>query len=92
MKKSKRSFPRSEAEAWERKRAVEAALRGGLCVDEIDWRPPPSPGAGSSRWEHLPLAHRQRLLELLSHLLERQLPPPRERGEEDGHDAARVHR
>lgn len=51
--------------------------------------PPPNLSEGNRRWEHLPLAHRQRLLRLLSHLLERQLPSARECGEEAGHDAAR---
>jgi hypothetical protein len=41
----------------------------------------------ASRWEQLPLAHRQRLLWLLSQLLKRQLEQLDAAREEDGHDA-----
>jgi hypothetical protein len=41
----------------------------------------------ASRWERMPLARRQRLLWLLSQLLERQLEQGAALREEDGHDA-----
>lgn len=45
--------------------------------------PPPASSQTSSRWEALPQANRQRLLWLLSHLLERQLERGRTPGKED---------
>lgn len=45
--------------------------------------PPPDSSQGISRWEDLPQANRQRLLWLLSHLLERQLEQSPAPGKED---------
>ena len=45
--------------------------------------PPPDSSQGISRWEALPQTNRQRLLWLLSHLLERQLERGRTPGKED---------
>jgi hypothetical protein len=51
--------------------------------------PPPTIGTERSRWECLPPATRQRLLRLLSQLLERQLPAPQDAPRtEASHDAA----
>ena len=53
--------------------------------------PPPNSRQVISRWEDLPQANRQRLLWLLSHLLERQLErshtPDKEDGDELDDDA-----
>lgn len=46
--------------------------------------PPPDSSQGISRWADLPQANRQRLLWLLSHLLERQLGQSLAPGKEDG--------
>lgn len=46
--------------------------------------PPPACRLPSSLWEDLPQANRQRLLWLLSHLLERQLEPGSAADKEDG--------
>jgi hypothetical protein len=46
--------------------------------------PPPVCRLTSSPWEDLPQANRQRLLWLLSHLLERQLEPGSSTEKEDG--------
>jgi hypothetical protein len=46
--------------------------------------PPPDSRQGISPWEGLPQANRQRLLWLLSHLLERQLELSSASGKEDG--------
>ena len=46
--------------------------------------PPPDSRQDISRWEDLPLANRQRLLWLLSHLLERQLQRNDASGKEVG--------
>ena len=46
--------------------------------------PPPDSRQPISRWEDLPQANRQRLLWLLSHLLERQLEHSLAPGKEDG--------
>ncbi len=46
--------------------------------------PPPDSSQGIRRWENLPQANRQRLLWLLSHLLERQLEPSSAPSKEDG--------
>ena len=48
--------------------------------------PPPISKQAIIQWEDLPLANRQRLLWLLSHLLERQLEPSRAPGKEDDHE------
>jgi len=48
--------------------------------------PPPDSRQGISRWEALPQANRQRLLWLLSHLLERQLERSSAPGKEDGEE------
>jgi hypothetical protein len=45
--------------------------------------PPPLSRQAISPWEDLPQANRQRLLWLLSHLLERQLEPSSVPGKED---------
>ena len=45
--------------------------------------PPPISRQAISQWEDLPQANRQRLLWLLSHLLERQLEPSSALGKED---------
>lgn len=45
--------------------------------------PPPISRQAISQWEDLPLVNRQRLLWLLSHLLERQLEPSRAPSKED---------
>lgn len=45
--------------------------------------PPPDSSQGISRWEELPPTNRQRLLWLLSHLLERQLEWSSAPGKED---------
>jgi hypothetical protein len=45
--------------------------------------PPPDSRQVSSQWEDLPQANRQRLLWLLSHLLERQLERSSAPGKED---------
>jgi hypothetical protein len=45
--------------------------------------PPPISRQAISQWEDLPQANRQRLLWLLSHLLERQLEPSSAPGKED---------
>ena len=52
-------------------------------VRAYDGSPPPNSSQGISRWEALPPANRQRLLWLLSHLLERQLERGRTPGKED---------
>jgi hypothetical protein len=49
--------------------------------------PPPSSERGGDLWDQLPPARRQQLLNLLSRLLERQLPRPG--GEEDDDEPAR---
>jgi len=46
--------------------------------------PPPDSRQGISRWEDLPQANRKLLLQLLSHLLERQLEHSRASDKEDG--------
>ena len=46
--------------------------------------PPPVCSQASSPWKDLPQANRQRLLWLLSHLLERQLDPSSAADKEDG--------
>jgi hypothetical protein len=46
--------------------------------------PPPDSRQAISFWEDLPQANRQRLLWLLSHLLERQLERSSTPGKEDG--------
>ena len=46
--------------------------------------PPPDSRQASSLWEDLPQANRQRLLWLLSHLLERQLQRSSAPDKEDG--------
>ncbi len=46
--------------------------------------PPPTCRLTSSPWQDLPQANRQRLLWLLSHLLERQLEPGSAADKEDG--------
>jgi len=46
--------------------------------------PPPDSGQAISQWEDLPQANRQRLLWLLSHLLERQLERSLAPSKEDG--------
>jgi hypothetical protein len=46
--------------------------------------PPPACRQTISLWEDLPQANRQRLLWLLSHLLERQLEPSSAPDKEDG--------
>ncbi len=46
--------------------------------------PPPASRQAISLWEDLPPANRQRLLWLLSHLLERQLERSSAPGKEDG--------
>lgn len=46
--------------------------------------PPPDSRQVISRWEDLPKANRQRLLWLLSHLLERQVERSSALGKEDG--------
>jgi hypothetical protein len=48
--------------------------------------PPPSARLLLSRWEQVPPANRQRLLCLLSRLVERQLAQPPKLHVEDGHD------
>ena len=45
--------------------------------------PPPDSSQGISRWADLPQANRQRLLWLLSHLLERQMERSSTPGKED---------
>ncbi len=49
--------------------------------------PPPAPGQGLRRWEQMPLANRQRLLGLLSQLLERQWRQHGAHGAPEGGDA-----
>jgi hypothetical protein len=46
--------------------------------------PPPNSRQAISPWEELPQVNRQRLLWLLSHLLERQLERSNAPGKEDG--------
>lgn len=46
--------------------------------------PPPNSWQGINQWENLPQANRQRLLWLLSHLLERQLEHSLAPSKEDG--------
>jgi hypothetical protein len=46
--------------------------------------PPPNSRQAIGRWADLPQANRQRLLWLLSHLLERQLEPSLAPSKEDG--------
>jgi hypothetical protein len=45
--------------------------------------PPPESRQDSGRWANLPQINRQRLLRLLSHLLERQLEPSLASSKED---------
>ena len=48
--------------------------------------PPPNSRLVIAPWEALPQVNRQRLLWLLSHLLERQLEPSSATEKEDGHE------
>ena len=72
----------------ERRRAVQASEHeeGGVpCPIPRPTRlPPPACRQTSSPWEDLPQANRQRLLWLLSHLLERQVEQSLASGKEDG--------
>lgn len=53
--------------------------------------PPPQTEAETSRWPRLPPAHRQRLVWLLSQLLERQLEQRRSGAAEVGDEPAPAH-
>ena len=72
----------------EHRRVVQASQQeeGGVpCpIPHPTRSPPPNSRQAISLWEDLPPANRQRLLWLLSHLLERQLERSSAPGKEDG--------